>query len=95
MRHYVYILKCADNSLYTGYTTDLRRRVAEHNGYGPGMGARATRGKRPVELVFNKYFMSRSKAMSYEAHLKQLSRAEKLKFLSTNDSASGKKPSYN
>jgi putative endonuclease len=85
MRHFVYMLRCADDSLYTGYTTDLKRRVAEHNGKGPGTGARATRGKRPVELVFHKYFMSRSKAMSYEAHIKQLTRAEKLKFVTTNN----------
>ncbi len=81
MRHYVYMLKCADSSLYTGYTTDPKRRVAEHNGEGKKPGARYTRPRRPVKLVFKKYFMSRSKAMSFEANLKQLSREEKLNLI--------------
>ena len=81
MRHYVYILECADGSLYSGYTTDVLRRVDEHNGEGVKVGAKYTRSRRPVKLVYKKYFMSRSKATSFEAQLKKLSRLEKLKLI--------------
>jgi len=72
--HYVYMLECADGSLYTGYTTDVERRVAEHDA---GEGAKYTRGRTPVELVYRERFESRSAAMSREYELKQLSRSEK------------------
>lgn len=72
--HHVYVLRCADDSLYTGYTTDVERRVAEHDA---GEGANYTRGRTPVELVHVESFDSRSAAMSREYALKQLSRAEK------------------
>jgi putative endonuclease len=72
--HYVYVLRCADDSLYTGYTTDVERRVAEHDA---GEGAKYTRGRTPVELVHVESFGSRSAAMSREYEIKQLSRTEK------------------
>ncbi|SEQ79332.1 GIY-YIG nuclease family protein [Natrinema salaciae] len=72
--HVVYVLECADGSLYTGYTTDLERRVAEHDA---GEGAKYTRGRTPVELRYHERFDSRSSAMSREYEIKQLSRAEK------------------
>lgn len=72
--HYVYVLACADGTYYTGYTTDVARRVAEHN---DGDGANYTRGRRPVEPVHVEAFDSRSAAMSREYEIKQLSRAEK------------------
>ena len=74
MSHYVYVLRCADDTLYTGYTTDVERRVDEHDA---GEGAKYTRGRTPVELVHVEAFDSRSAAMSREHALKQLSRAEK------------------
>jgi putative endonuclease len=74
MSHYVYVLECADGSLYTGYTTDPERRVEEHN---DGTGAKYTRGRTPVELVHLERFASRSAAMSREYAIKGLSRAEK------------------
>lgn len=74
MSHYVYVLECADGSLYTGYTTDLERRIGEHN---DGTGAKYTRGRTPVELVYTERFESRSAAMSREYAIKRLSRAEK------------------
>ncbi|MGM0410566.1 MAG: GIY-YIG nuclease family protein [Bacillota bacterium] len=77
--HYVYILSCSDNSLYTGYTTDLERRVNEHN---EGKGAKYTRGRTPVELVYHEKKKSKSLAMKREYEIKQLSRAEKLKLIS-------------
>jgi putative endonuclease len=72
--HYVYVLECADGSLYTGYTTDVARRVAEHNA---GEGAKYTRGRTPVDPVHIEAFETRSAAMSREYEIKQLSRPEK------------------
>ena len=72
--HYVYVLRCADDTLYTGYTTDVARRVAEHDA---GEGAKYTRGRTPVELVHVESFDSKSAAMSREHRIKQLSRGQK------------------
>ncbi len=72
--HYVYVLRCADDTLYTGYTTDVDRRVAEHDA---GEGAKYTRGRTPVELVHTEAFETRSAALSREHEVKALSRAEK------------------
>jgi putative endonuclease len=72
--HYVYVLECADGTFYTGYTTDVERRVAEHDA---GEGAKYTRGRTPVELVHVESFDSRSAAMSREHAIKQLSRRQK------------------
>jgi len=73
----VYMLRCADGSLYTGLTTDLARRVAEHNGAG-GAGARYTRSRRPVQLVYAEAAANRAEATRREAAIKQLDRAGKL-----------------
>ncbi|MEF8807492.1 GIY-YIG nuclease family protein [Natronomonas sp.] len=72
--HYVYVLECADGSLYTGYTTDVERRVREHEA---GDGAKYTRGRTPVEVVHTESFESKSAAMSREYEIKGLSRTEK------------------
>jgi putative endonuclease len=72
--HYVYVLECSDGSYYTGYTTDVERRVAEHDA---GEGAKYTRGRTPVELVHAESFETQSAAMSREYEIKQLSRAAK------------------
>ncbi|WP_255192661.1 GIY-YIG nuclease family protein [Natronobeatus ordinarius] len=72
--HVVYVLECADGTLYTGYTTDLTRRVAEHDA---GDGAKYTRGRTPVELVYHERYETRSEAMSREYEIKSLTRAEK------------------
>jgi putative endonuclease len=72
--HYVYVLRCADDSLYTGYTTDVARRVEEHDA---GEGAKYTRGRTPVELVHTEAYESKSTAMSREYEIKQLSRPQK------------------
>jgi len=72
--HFVYILECADGSLYTGYTTDVARRLAEHNAQN---GAKYTRGRTPVELLYSERFDSRSAAMSREYEIKQFSRGAK------------------
>jgi putative endonuclease len=72
--HHVYVLECADGTFYTGYTTDVERRVAEHDA---GEGAKYTRGRTPVEVVHRESFEDRSAAMAREHEIKQLSRAEK------------------
>jgi putative endonuclease len=72
--HFVYVVECRDGSLYTGYTTDVERRVGEHN---DGTGAKYTRGRGPVELVHVEEFESKSAAMSREYAVKQLTRRQK------------------
>jgi putative endonuclease len=72
--HYVYVLECADGTLYTGYTTDVERRLAEHDA---GEGAKYTRGRGPVELVHVETFDSRSAALQREAEIKDRSHAAK------------------
>lgn len=77
--YYLYILKCADKTLYTGITVDLVRRVEEHNS--SGLGAKYTRSRRPVELMYSKKFRSRSTASREEARIKSLTRKEKLEMI--------------
>jgi len=74
--YFLYILKCADKTLYTGVTTDVARRVNEHNG--SALGAKYTRARRPVRLVYAKKYRSRSKASQEEFRVKAFSRKEKL-----------------
>ncbi len=77
--YYLYILQCADDSLYTGVTVNLVRRTGEHNF--SKLGAKYTRGRRPVELVYSRKFRNRSGACKEEARIKALSRKEKLKII--------------
>jgi putative endonuclease len=69
----VYIVRCADDSLYTGIAKDLERRVAEHNS-DDTLGAKYTRGRRPVELVYSEHFDSRSEAARRESEIKRMKR---------------------
>lgn len=71
----VYLLRCADGTLYAGITNDLRRRLQQHN---DGKGARYTSGRRPVKLVYAQNCASRSEALRREANLRKLSRRQKL-----------------
>ena len=73
----VYMLRCADGTLYTGITTDIARRIAEHNGEG-GPGARYTRSRRPVQLVYVEAAANRAEAARREAAIKRLDRVRKL-----------------
>jgi len=82
---FVYLLECADKSLYCGITTSLHRRVDEHNG--SKKGAKYTRYRRPVRLVWSKSLNSRSEASKEEARIKKLSRKEKINLIQ-NGSAS-------
>lgn len=82
---YVYLLRCADDSLYTGITTDLERRLIEHNSQ--KLGARYTRSRRPVLLVYHEICTSRSEASKREMQIKQLNRQQKLQLINTESSA--------
>ena len=73
--YYVYLLRCADGTLYTGFTNDLARRLAAHNA---GRGAKYTRRRRPVELVYWESFSNKSSALRREYAIKQLPRRQKL-----------------
>ncbi len=72
---YCYIVECADGTFYTGWTTDLDRRVATHNA---GRGSRYTRLRRPVKLVYYESFATRAEAMRREIQIKHMSRPAKL-----------------
>lgn len=77
--YYLYILKCADETLYTGITVDLERRIKEHNT--SKLGAKYTSARRPVSLVYSKKFRNRSTASKAESKVKGLSREEKLEMI--------------
>lgn len=76
---YLYILKCSDDTLYTGITTDLQRRVEEHNS--SPKGAKYTRIRRPVELIYFESHKDKSGATIREIEIKKLSRAKKLELI--------------
>jgi putative endonuclease len=78
----LYILKCADGTLYTGITTDLKRRIKEHNS--SNLGAKYTRGRRPARLVYSRKYRNRSNASKEEARIKNLTREEKLTLIKKN-----------
>jgi putative endonuclease len=79
--YYVYILQCSDNTLYTGITTDVARRVEEHNS--STLGAKYTRGRRPTKLMYSREFQNRSEATKEESRIKKLSRQQKIELLSS------------
>ncbi|MDR0306394.1 MAG: GIY-YIG nuclease family protein [Chitinispirillales bacterium] len=79
MKHYVYIVRCADDTLYTGWTTDLNERIKTHNN---GKGAKYTRGRLPVGLVHFEMFEDRSSALKREIQIKKLTRMRKEKLFS-------------
>lgn len=73
-KFYVYVARCVDGTLYTGYTDDLRRRLQFHNA---GKGAKYTRTRRPIEIVYSEDFGTKGDAMRREYEIKKLSRDEK------------------
>jgi len=79
---YTYIVRCKDNSLYTGYTTDIKNRVNNHNN---GKGAKYTKGRRPVELVYFETFESKSEALKKEIAIKKMPRSKKEQLIETMD----------
>ena len=76
MVFYVYLLECNDGSLYCGYTTNLKRRVDEHNH--SKKGAKYTHNHRPVQLVYSRMFCKLSNALEFEYQVKQMTRPEKI-----------------
>ena len=78
MKYFVYILKCADDTLYTGITNDLENRIESHNS---GKGAKYTRGRIPVVLAYKELCGDRASALRREFEIKKLTRAEKLKLI--------------
>ncbi len=77
--NYTYMVQCADGTLYTGWTNCLSKRIAAHNGGKDG--AKYTRAKRPVTLVYYEGFETKEEAMRREYQIKQLSREKKLKLM--------------
>lgn len=75
---FVYIVECADQTLYTGWTIDVARRVAAHNA---GLGAKYTRDRGPVRLVYFEEVADRRAALKRERAIKRMKRAEKLKLI--------------
>lgn len=82
---YVYIIKCIDDTLYTGYTTDLARRMKRHN---DGLASKYTRGRTPVELVYYEVLGTKSDAMKREIAIKKLSKSKKLELINGFDEKS-------
>ncbi len=76
MQHYTYILKCADDTLYVGSTTDLEKRLKQHNE--AKSGAHYTKIRRPVTLVYHETFATLAESRAREAELKRLTRTQKL-----------------
>ena len=84
--HYADLMRCADNTLYCGYSTDPKAREAVHNS---GKGAKYTRARRPVTLVYEEAFATKEEAMRREWRIKQLSRQQKEKLVTSYSLARG------
>ena len=78
-KHYIYIVKCKDGSLYTGYAKDVTQRVAKHNN---GQGAKYTKIRRPVQLVYQEMFATKPEALKREYEIKTYTRQQKLELIS-------------
>ncbi len=76
--NYTYVVRCSDGSLYTGWTNDLEKRILAHN---EGKGAKYTKTRRPVELIYYEEFPTKEEAMSREWKIKHMSRKQKLKMI--------------
>ncbi len=88
VKFYTYILQCSDGSLYTGYTNNLEKRITKHNS---GKGAKFTRGRGPVQLMFSEEFPSKEQAMARETEIKKLTRHKKLKIIKGDKEMTGNK----
>lgn len=77
-KYYTYILKCADNTLYCGYTNELTKRIETHNS---GKGAKYTKPRLPVELAYFEEFGTKSEALKRECEIKKLTREQKIKLI--------------
>ncbi|MGD2199683.1 GIY-YIG nuclease family protein [Lysinibacillus fusiformis] len=81
--HYFYVLECADQSLYAGYTNNLEKRVAVHNA---GKGAKYTRARGPVKCIYKQEFETKEEAMRAEYAFKQLTRTQKIMYIRRGES---------
>lgn len=81
--NYTYILECKDGTFYTGWTNNLEKRMKDHN---DGNGAKYTKHRRPVVLVYYETFETKEEAMSREYHIKKMTRIEKEKLIQSKDS---------
>jgi predicted GIY-YIG superfamily endonuclease len=88
MQYYTYIALCADGTLYTGITTDINARETVHN---TGLGAKYTRGRLPISIVYSEIHTNKSEASRREYAIKQLAKKEKLKLI---DNSISSKPIY-
>lgn len=77
-KHYTYIVQCADGTLYTGYTNDIKKRINTHNS---GKGAKYTKTRLPVKLVYFEIYDTKQRAMQREYEMKQLTRKQKLELI--------------
>ncbi|PHV72303.1 hypothetical protein CS063_02165 [Sporanaerobium hydrogeniformans] len=82
----VYIVKCKDGTYYTGYTTNIEKRVAMHNAQ---KGAKYTKGRLPVELVYEEHFESKGQALKREYAIKQLTKLQKEKLIRVQKTSKG------
>ncbi|MEK4197817.1 GIY-YIG nuclease family protein [Cytobacillus sp. FSL K6-0265] len=78
--HYFYVLECIDGTFYAGYTNNLTQRIKKHNA---GKGAKYTRGRAPLTLIFHQIFASKSEAQKMEYRFKRLSRQKKIEWMNT------------
>ena len=83
--NYTYILQCKDGTYYTGWTNNLEKRLKDHN---DGKGAKYTKPRRPVVLVYHETFQTKEEAMRREYAIKHMTRAEKVKFIQSKDEES-------
>ncbi|MCK9536818.1 MAG: GIY-YIG nuclease family protein [Bacilli bacterium] len=81
--NYIYILKCSDDTFYTGWTNNIEKRLNDHNN---GIGSKYTKSRLPVQLVYYEEFSTKQEAMKREYEIKQKSRREKLKLINNNAS---------
>lgn len=80
-KHYIYIVKCSDDTLYTGYTNDIFSRLKKHN---LGIGAKYTRGRTPIKLKYYEEFENKSDALKKEYAIKKLSKNKKIEYIYLN-----------
>lgn len=80
--NYTYLVKCSDSTIYCGWTNDLKKRIAAHNS---GKGAKYTKNRRPVVLVYYEEFQTKAEAMRREAALKRLTHKDKLALIAAHN----------
>lgn len=76
--HYVYIVQCSDGTLYTGWTTDIQSRMKAHNS---NTGAKYTRGRGPVHLLYSEFFETKNEALKREKQIQKMTRPKKLELI--------------